>query len=127
MTIASTRWPWYVAGPAIGLFVPALLIAGEPNVWRFQQPESFLFRRPSRAGSSIFVAIGSALASGISGSRPASWWEASLVQPGGGPHHIAISEQTRLSIMRLGIHDLSGLARSLHYTRGDIVISTTAE
>jgi len=47
MTIASTRWPWYVAGPAIGLFVPALLIAGEPNVWRFQQPESSLFRRPT--------------------------------------------------------------------------------
>ena len=24
----SAPWPWYVAGPAIGLFVPALLILG---------------------------------------------------------------------------------------------------
>ena len=26
--LASAPWPWYVAGPAIGLFVPALLILG---------------------------------------------------------------------------------------------------
>ena len=26
--LGSTPWPWYVAGPAIGLFVPALLIIG---------------------------------------------------------------------------------------------------
>ena len=24
----SAPWPWYVAGPALGLFVPALLIIG---------------------------------------------------------------------------------------------------
>ena len=26
--LVSGAWPWYVAGPAIGLFVPALLIVG---------------------------------------------------------------------------------------------------
>jgi len=26
--IVSAPWPWYVAGPVIGLFVPALLIVG---------------------------------------------------------------------------------------------------
>src|ERR1035438_10037602 len=28
VAFASAPWPWYVAGPAIGLFVPALLILG---------------------------------------------------------------------------------------------------
>ena len=28
MSVFLTSWPWYVAGPIIGLFVPALLLAG---------------------------------------------------------------------------------------------------
>ena len=28
MELLSRPWPWYVAGPVIGLFVPVLLLAG---------------------------------------------------------------------------------------------------
>ena len=28
MALVSGAWPWYVAGPVIGLFVPALLLVG---------------------------------------------------------------------------------------------------
>ena len=27
-TLLAAEWPWYVAGPLIGLFVPALLVVG---------------------------------------------------------------------------------------------------
>jgi len=85
------------------LVLPALLIAGN-DVWRFRQPESSLFA-VLPAGSSISLRLEAHRPLNL-GSRPASWWEASLVQPGGGPPHCHF-EQTRLSIMKLGIHDLS--------------------
>lgn len=105
----NSEWPWYVAGPLIGLFVPALLIVGN-KVFGISSSMSHLcsaiapgkiehFRYDwRRAGlwNLVFVAgvlVGGFLASHI------------------GPQHtIAISEQTRITLGHWGIHDLSGVA-----------------
>ena len=105
----SAPWPWYVAGPVIGLFVPALLIVGNRTLgvssnlrhmcsailpariehFRYDWKRSGLWNLLFLAG----IAAGGFLAS--------QW---------GGPHHVEISERTRLALTNLGIHDFSGLA-----------------
>jgi uncharacterized membrane protein YedE/YeeE len=105
----SAPWPWYVAGPAIGLFVPVLLIVGNrmfgvgSNLrhmcaallpgriehFRYDWKRTGLWNLLFLAG----IAVGGFLA---------SQWD--------GPHNVEISEQTRLALTRLGLHDLSGLA-----------------
>lgn len=105
----SAPWPWYVAGPAVGLFVPALLIVGnrmfgvgsnlrhicsallpgEIEHFRYDWRHAGLWNLLFFAG----IAVGGFLAS--------QWL---------GPHDIEISEQTRLDLTRLGLHDFSGLA-----------------
>jgi uncharacterized membrane protein YedE/YeeE len=107
MTLASAPWPWYVAGPAIGLFVPVLLILGNRlfgvsstlrDMCAIVLPgkvEFFHFDwKRKDLWNLLFVAgipIGGFLA----------WhWT--------GSHSIAISEQTRLALTKLGIHDFSG-------------------
>jgi uncharacterized protein len=106
---ASAAWPWYIAGPAIGLFVPALLLVGNrvfgvsSNLRHMCSallpggPEHFRYDW-KRAGlwNLLFVA-----GTGLGGFFAAHW---------GGSHSIQISEQTRLALMNLGIHDFSGLA-----------------
>lgn len=106
---ASGPWPWYVAGPAIGLFVPALLILGNRlfgvssslrhfcsaivpsrlEYFRYDWKQSGLWNLVFVAG----ILIGGFLA--------AHW---------GAAQNVAISGQTRLALERLGIHDFSGLA-----------------
>jgi uncharacterized membrane protein YedE/YeeE len=106
---ASGPWPWYVAGPAIGLFVPALLIVGNRlfgvssnlrhlcsavlpsklDYFRYDWKRAGLWNLLFAAG----ILVGGFLA--------AHW---------GTSHDVAISEQTRLALTRLGIHDFSGLA-----------------
>jgi hypothetical protein len=105
----TAAWPWYVAGPAIGLFVPALLILGN-RVFGVSSSLRHLCSAivPSRVEyfrydwrrtglwNLLFVAgilIGGFLA--------AHWGET---------RNIAISEQTRLALARLHVHDFSGLA-----------------
>ena len=108
----SAPWPWYIAGPVIGLFVPALLIVGNrmfgvsSNLrhiccvcsallpgriehFRYDWKRTGLWNLIFLAG----IAVGGFLA---------SLW--------GGPHSIEISEQTRIALTGLGIHDFSGLA-----------------
>jgi uncharacterized membrane protein YedE/YeeE len=102
-------WPWYVAGPVIGLFVPALLIVdnrlfgvssslrhlcsavlpSKLDYFRYEWKRTGLWNLLFVAG----ILIGSFLASHWGGSR-----------------NIAISESTRLALTKLGIHDFSGLA-----------------
>lgn len=109
MAFASGPWPWYVAGPAIGLFVPALLIVGNRvfgvssslrhmcsaalpgklDYFRYDWKRSGLWNLLFVAG----ILLGGFLASHLGGSENA-----------------AISEQARLALTRLGIHDFSGLA-----------------
>ena len=106
---ASAPWPWYIAGPVIGLFVPALLIVGNrmfgvsSNLRHLcsallpGRVEHFRYDW-KRAGlwNLLFVA-----GAGLGGLLASQW---------GGSHNIQISEQTRLALMSLGIHDFSGLA-----------------
>ena len=105
----SAPWPWYVAGPVIGLFVPALLIIGNRTFGVSSnlrhlcsalvpgQVEHFRYDwKRTGLWNLLFVA-----GTGIGGFVVAHW---------GGSHNIEISEQTRLALMNLGIHDFSGLA-----------------
>lgn len=105
----SETWPWYVAGPIIGLFVPALLLAGNKifgissnlrhlcsallpgklEYFRYDWKQTGLWNLTFLAG----IVIGGFLA--------AQW---------GTPHDIAISPETRAALARLGIHDFSGIA-----------------
>ena len=108
ITPISGPWPWYVAGPVIGLFVPALLLTG--NV---------VFG----VSSSLRHACAAVLPGGIEYFRY-DWktnglWNLLFVSGilvGGllafhlsGPPNIAISEATRIDLAKLGIHDFSGL------------------
>ncbi|MGA2728431.1 MAG: YeeE/YedE thiosulfate transporter family protein [Terracidiphilus sp.] len=105
----NQEWPWYVAGPLIGLFVPALLIVGN-RVFGISGSLSHLcaaiapgkipyFRYDwRRAGlwNLVFVAgvfLGGFLASHL-----------------GGPQNVSISAATRETLSRWGIHDFSGVA-----------------
>jgi uncharacterized membrane protein YedE/YeeE len=105
----SGTWPWYVAGPLIGLFVPALLIAGNKlfgvssnlrhlcaaiapgklEYFRYDWKKSGLWNLTFLTG----ILIGGFLA--------AHW---------GAPHDIAISAQTKASLVKLGLNDFSGVA-----------------
>jgi len=106
--LVSGPWPWYVAGPAIGFFVPALLIAGNAlfgvssslrHVCAAVVPgkiEYFRYDWKAGAWNLLFVLgifLGGFLASHYTQAQ-----------------NVAISEQTRLALMKLGIHDFSGLA-----------------
>jgi uncharacterized protein len=105
----SEPWPWYIAGPIIGLFVPALLILGN-RVFGV---------------SSNLRHLCSAILPGKSDYFRYNWKRTGLwnllfavgVLAGGflalqlwGTQNVAISEPTRLSLTKLGIHDFSGLA-----------------
>jgi hypothetical protein len=105
----ASPWPWYIAGPVIGLFVPALLfvgnrvfgvssslrhlcsavVPGNVDYFRYDWKRSGLWNLFFVAG----ILLGGYLAS--------HWWPS---------QHVAISEKTRLALTELGIHDFSGLA-----------------
>jgi uncharacterized membrane protein YedE/YeeE len=103
------EWPWYVAGPLIGLFVPVLLITGNKvfgisgnlrhlcaaiapgNVEHFH----YNWRR---VGLWNLVFLAGVLIGGL------------LVFEAGGSQAIAISAETKASLASLGIHDFSGVA-----------------
>ena len=109
MALVSGAWPWYVAGPVIGLFVPALLLVGNRlfgvssnlrhlcsavlpgklDYFRYDWKRIGLWNLLFAAG----ILVGGFLA---------SHW--------GGSPNVAIAEQTRIDLARLGIHDFSGLA-----------------
>jgi len=106
---SSNPWPWYVAGPAIGLFVPALLIVGNKlfgvssslrhtcaavfpgkiEYFRYDWKNTGLWNLLFVLG--IFV-----------GGFLAAYY--------GAQQNIDISSATRFDLARLGIHDFSGIA-----------------
>ena len=103
------EWPWYVAGPLIGLFVPALLIAGN-KVFGVSGNLSHLcaaivpgkveyFRYDwRRAGLWNLVFLAGVLIGGF------------LAFHAGASHDIAISAKTREALTTLGIHDFHGVS-----------------
>jgi uncharacterized membrane protein YedE/YeeE len=104
----SDPWPWYVAGPVIGLFVPVLLIVGDKvfgvssclrHVCAAVLPSKLDYFRYDwkQAGLWNLLFVAGILVGGILASHE-------------GPQNIAISEQTKLALTKLGIHDFSGLA-----------------
>jgi hypothetical protein len=106
----SAPWPWYVAGPVIGLFVPALLILdnklfGVSSSLRHLCAAALPARMDyfrydwKRTGLWNLLFVTGILVGGVL----ASHWELA-------PHNIAISEPTRIALTKLGIHDFSGLA-----------------
>lgn len=107
--ILSSPWPWYVAGPAIGLFVPALLLTGNrmfgvsTNLRHLCaailpcRVEYFRYDWKQMGFWNLLFLAGTAL-----GGFLAAYW--------GDQPSVQISEQTRLALMNLGIHDFSGLA-----------------
>ena len=103
------EWPWYLAGPLIGLFVPVLLIVGNKvfgisgnlsHLCAAVAPGRVAFFRYDwrKAGlwNLVFLAgvvIGGFLAAHFSGT-----------------HSVQISAEAQSTLAKLGIHDLSGYA-----------------
>ena len=105
----SQPWPWYVAGPFLGLFVPALLVLGNKQLgissnlrhlcaalvprgvpfFRYEWKQTGLWNLVFLAGITLGGFIGGRL----------------LAAPA-----VAISPATRADLAALGIHDFSGLA-----------------
>jgi len=103
------EWPWYVAGPLIGLFVPALLIAGNKvfgisgnlsHLCAAIAPGNIAFFRYDwrRAGLWNLVFLAGVLIGGF------------LASHTGGAQAIALSADTRVALTKLGIHDFTGVA-----------------
>jgi len=103
------EWPWYVAGPLIGLFVPALLITGNKvfgisgnlsHLCAALAPGKLEFFRYDwrKAGLWNLVFLAGVLIGGFIAFHA---WPA---------QEIAISPQTTAALTRLGIHDFHSVA-----------------
>jgi uncharacterized membrane protein YedE/YeeE len=103
-------WPWYVAGPIIGLMVPLLLmLGGKPfgissnlrHMCAATVPSGlpfFNYDWKREGGWNLLFALGILLGGFVA---------AHTMLPDG--YTVAISEATRASLLSLGLHDLSGL------------------
>ena len=101
-------WPWWVAGPVIGLFVPLLLILGNRMFGVSQNlrtmcsavlpgnVEHFRFDWKSVGRWNLMFALGTLVGGFL----------ASLF----GSQEVAIAEETRAALAGLGLTDFSGLA-----------------
>ena len=116
----SGPWPWYVAGPLIGLLVPALLIAGNrmfgvsSNLRHLcsallpGRVEHFRYDWKGTGFWNLLFVAGT----GVGGFVASQW---------GGSGSVDISEQTRLALASLGIHDFSGLAPRELFTWSELL------
>jgi hypothetical protein len=109
MALLRHPWPWYVAGPLIGLFVPALLVLDNKQLGISSNlrhlcaalaPRKVSFFRYEwrEAGLWNLVFLVGVVLGGFIGGRL-------LAAPA-----VAISTETRAALAALGIHDFSGLA-----------------
>jgi uncharacterized protein len=109
MEILTRPWPWYVAGPLLGLMAPLLLLVGNRlfgissnlrHACAALMPrgiEYFTYDWRSEGGWNLALAAGIALGGVLAG-----WVFAN-------PEPIAIADATRADLMALGIRDFSGL------------------
>jgi uncharacterized membrane protein YedE/YeeE len=122
-------WPWYVAGPLIGLFAPLLLWLGN-RLFGVSSNLRHLCSAIAPRGIPYLT---------YDWRREGGWnlaFVAGIVVGGflaglvfANPHPVAIAESTRTSLAALGIHELTGLVprelfawSSLATVRGWIVI-----
>jgi uncharacterized membrane protein YedE/YeeE len=110
--LLTRPWPWYVAGPLIGLMVPTLLLVGGKmfgvsSVMRAAcaivapgKVEFFRFDWRRAQGWNLAFAVGTLIGGFIAGY---------LLRD---PHPIAISAATRADLAALGITDFTGLVPS---------------
>ena len=105
----ATPWPWYVAGPLIGVFVPALLLVGNrtfgvSNNLRHAcaaiipgRVAFFRYDWRSEGGWNLAFALGIV----IGGALAARFLNGNAV--------IQLSDAARTSLASFGIHDMTGL------------------
>lgn len=101
-------WPWYIAGPLIGLFVPLLQLVGEKqlgisgnlrHLCSILLPHRIDFLRYDWRGSggwNLLFALGTLIG---------GWIGVNVL----GTREIAISPEAQASLQALGVQDLSGL------------------
>ena len=105
--ILHSEWPWYVAGPLIGLFVPALLLVGNrvfgvsanlSHICAALAPGRLEYFRYDwrRAGLWNLVFLAGVVIGGFLAFRF-------------GVHNVALSAAARATQSQLGIHDFTGL------------------
>jgi len=105
----SGAWPWYVAGPLIGLFVPALLLVGNKmfgvssNLRHMcaavapGRPEFLRYDWRGVGGWNLAFVTGVLLGGVLAARSP------------GGVGHIELSSAAQMSIGALGVRDFGGL------------------
>lgn len=110
MNLLKEPWPWYIAGPLIGLMVPALLLIGGKSfgissnlrhLCAATAPSGIpLFEYDWRreGGWNLLFAFGILIGGFLA---------VSVLLPDG--YSVAISDATQRDLRLLGIHDLSGL------------------
>lgn len=107
--ILSHPWPWYVAGPLIGLFVPALLLLGNRQ-FGISSALRHLCAVVAPGRVSFFQydwkSVGLWNVVFLVGVFIGGFIAARLLGTG----EVAITAETNAALTRLGIHDFSGLA-----------------
>jgi uncharacterized membrane protein YedE/YeeE len=110
MDLLSRPWPWYVAGPLIGVLVPVLLVLGNRqfgvsstlrHACAALLPRGvpfFQYRWPQEGGWNLAFAAGIVVGGFLAGVVFRT------------PEPVAIAARTRADLAALGIHDLTGLA-----------------
>jgi uncharacterized membrane protein YedE/YeeE len=107
--LLTGEWPWYLAGPLIGLFVPALLIVGNKqfgfssnlrHLCAIIAPAKveFFHYNWRKAGLWNLMFLVGVLIGGV------------LAFHSGAGHVIALSAETKTALAKLGVHDFTGLA-----------------
>lgn len=107
--LLTRPWPWYVAGPLIGLFVPLLLVLGNKlfgvsaslrHACAAVMPGDIAHLRydwRAQGGWNLAFAAGVVVGGFIAGALLAN------------PEPVAIAAATRADLLALGVSDLSGL------------------
>ena len=104
----TNTWPWYVAGPAIGLFVPILILMGDKrlgisgnlrHLCSALLPQRIEFLRYDWRGEGSWNLIF------VLGIMIGGWIGVRLL----GTHDINISAETKSELGAMGLHDFSGL------------------
>ncbi len=105
----SQPWPWYFAGPLIGLVIPALLLVGGKmfgvsenlrHICAAVLPQADFFKYDWRKQGAWNLTL---IAGAVIGGFIASTWLEN-------PAAIAIADATRADLARLGVTDVLGLA-----------------